>query len=400
MPLKSNKKKLLIITQSFIKYQGDILSKHIFVAAKLLTRAGWEVSVLAPHESKLAFYEEIEGVKVFRFKYFFERYERLAYSGRMQQLVLKNPINFIIFLFFMFVFLLRALQLVKRTRPSFLHAHWWIPTGVLGCLVSRLRNVPLLVTLHGTDVRLIRKNLAFTCLAKWVFKHATGITVVSNFIKSQLVGTLGVPPEKIFVLPMPIDPEKIYKKQMPPRERKMILCVARYTRQKNLDTLIRAFHRVYQERRDLDLIIIGEGPQRQNLLGLTRELGLETKVFLYDLMRQEELNDYYNASEMVVLPSIDEGFGLVLVEEQWLRKPVIGARSGGIPDIIEDGKTGLLFPPKDHQSLASAIERVLSDESLASRLAEAGYRSAVSNFSQEAFLRRYLEVLKWTQRRF
>jgi glycosyltransferase involved in cell wall biosynthesis len=400
LPPRSDKKKLLIITQSFIKYKGDILSKHIFVAARLLTQAGWRVSVLAPHQRDLACHEWIEGVEVRRFRYFLEKWERLAYSGRMHQLVFRNPINFLAFWLFLFFFLLRSSHLAGRMQPSCLHAHWWIPTGLLGCLLSRLRNVPLLVTLHGTDVRLIRKNLAFTCLAKWVFKHATGITVVSNFIRSQLVDTLGVPPEKIFILPMPIDPKKIYKKQMPPRERKMILCVARYTRQKNLDTLIRAFHRVCQERRDLDLVIIGEGPQRQNLLGLIRELGLETNVFLYDLMRQEELNDYYNASEMVVLPSIDEGFGLVLVEEQWLRKPVIGARSGGIPDIIDDGKTGILVNPRDPVDLAAAIERILSDGDLASRISEAGHQSAISNFSQEAFLKRYLEVLKWTQRRF
>lgn len=394
MPLKSNKKKLLIITQSFIKYQGDILSKHIFVAAKLLTRAGWEVSVLAPHESKLAFYEEIEGVKVFRFKYFFERYERLAYSGRMQQLVLKNPINFIIFLFFMFVFLLRALQLVKRTRPSFLHAHWWIPTGVLGCLVSRLTNIPLIVTLHGTDVRLINKNLLLSFLARRVFKYAAAISVVSNFIKEKLTSGLGTPANKIFVLPMPIDPQKIYEIKVPPSKRRMILCVARFTKQKDLGTLIQAFHRVHQKRSQVDLVMIGEGPEEGTLLDLIAELNLKKEVFLHGLMTQEALNEYYNRCDMVILPSIEEGFGLVVVEGQLCKKPVIGANSGGIPETIEHEKTGLLFPPRDYLSLASAIERILADENFASRLGEAGYQSAKAKFSQETFLRKYLEVLR------
>ena len=396
MPLESNKKKLLIITQSFIKYQGDILSKHIFVAAKLLTRAGWEVSVLAPHESKLAFYEEIEGVKVFRFKYFFERYERLAYSGRMQQLVLKNPINFIIFLFFMFVFLLRALQLGKRIRPSCLHAHWWIPTGVLGCLVSRLTNIPLIVTLHGTDARLIKERPFLSSLARWVFKSADKISVVSHFIKEQLVGDLRVPPDKIFVFPMPIDTDKIYKTEVPPPKRKMVLCVARLLEQKDLGTLIRAFHRLHQNWRELDLVIIGEGSESEKakLQDLIKKLNLEKDVALYDLMLQEELNEYYNICHLYVLPSLGEGFGLQLVEAQLCKKPVIGARSGAIPDIIEHEKTGLLFPPRDYLSLASAIERILADENFASRLGEAGYQSAKARFSQETFLRKYLEVLR------
>jgi glycosyltransferase involved in cell wall biosynthesis len=388
-----------MITQSFIKHRGDILSKHIFVAAKLLTKAGWQVSVLAPHERDLACRERIEGVEISRFKYFLEKWERLAYTGRMQELVAKNPANLFLFLFFMFFFALRASQIAKRTRPLLLHAHWWIPTGVLGCLVSRLRNIPLLVTLHGTDVRLINRNFFFSFLARRVFKYAAAITVVSDFIKQQLISRLDVPPDKVFVLPMPIDPEKIYETEVPPSERKMILCVARLTTQKDLGTLIRAFHRVEQKQHELDLVIIGEGPERANLQDLMRELDLEKEVFLYDLMPQETLNQYYNKCHMVVLPSVEEGFGLVMVEGQLCKKPVMGANSGGIPEIIEHEKTGLLFPPEDHQSLASAMERILADENFAFQLGEAGYQSAQTKFSQETFLRKYVEVLRWLQKK-
>jgi glycosyltransferase involved in cell wall biosynthesis len=397
---KASKDELLIITQSFIKHKGDILSKHIFVAAKLLVKAGWEVSVVAPHEKRLARHERIEGVQIFRFRYFLEKWERLAYTGRMQELVGKNPFNLlIIFPLFLWFFFLGASRLAKKTGPGCLHAHWWIPTGLLGCVISRLRRLPLLVTLHGTDVGLISKNFLFACLARWVFKHATGITVVSNFIKSQLVGKLGVPPEKIVVLPMPIDPEKIFKKEVPPSERKMILCVARLTKQKNLSTLIRGFREVYQKRKDTELVIVGEGPEKMSLLEQISELDLEQKVFLRDLMSQEILNEYYNKSVMVILPSIDEGFGLVMVEGQLCKKPVIGADSGGIPEIIEHGRTGLLFPPKDHESLASAVERILADEDLASQLAEAGHKSATDKFSQEIFVKKYVEVLRWLQKK-
>lgn len=399
MQSESSKDKLLIITQSFIRYKGDILSKHIFVAAKLLTRAGWKVSVLAPHERGLVKHETIEDIEIFRFRYFLERWEKLAYSGRMQELVVKNPINFCVFWFFLFFFLLRAVQLTKSIRPAVVHAHWWIPTGVLGYLVSRLRNVPLLVTLHGTDVRLIGRNLFFTYLAGRVFKRAAGITVVSDFIKSQLVGRLGVSPEKVFVLPMPIDPDKIFETEVPPQPRKTILSVARFTRQKNLDILIKAFHQVRRKWKELDLVIIGEGPERKNLERLISQLNLESCVRLYDLMSQEALNRFYNQCDIIVLPSIEEGFGLVLVEGQLCKKPVIGADSGGIPEVIQHDRTGLLFPPGDDESLSLEIERVLTDESLASRLSEAGYQSAKTKFSQEAFLDKYLKVLRWIQKK-
>ncbi len=401
MASKPPEDRVLILTQSFIKYKGDILSKHIFVAAKLLNAADWQAWVLAPHQKGLARHEHIQGVEIFRFRYFSEKWERLAYTGRMQEMVVKSPFNlFVLFPLFLYRFLHAGSRLALKKRPSCIHAHWWIPTGALGCALSAMRNLPLLVTLHGTDVRLIGRKLFFSSLAKWVLKRAAGITVVSEFIKAQLTGKLGVASEKIFVLPMPVDPEKIYQMEVPLSERKTILCVARLTRQKDLATLIRAFHLVLQKRDKLDLVIIGEGPEKANLQALIRDLGLEKEVFLHDLMPQETLNQYYNKCDIVVLPSIQEGFGLVVVEGQLCGKPVIGANSGGIPEIIEHGKTGLLFPPGDHESLASAMEEVLGDRTLASRLSEAGYRSVGARFSQEAFLKKYVEVLRWIQRRY
>ena len=103
---------------------------------------------------------------------------------------------------------------------------------------------------------------------------------------------------------------------------------------------------------------------------------------------------YYQEADVIVLPAIEEGFGLVLVEAQLCRRPVIGTRSGGIPDIIEDDKSGLLVPPKDPLSLASAIERVLTDQRLASRLAQGGYESAQAKFSSGAVLQEYLKLLR------
>jgi glycosyltransferase involved in cell wall biosynthesis len=112
-----------------------------------------------------------------------------------------------------------------------------------------------------------------------------------------------------------------------------------------------------------------------------------------EIIPQEKLNQLYAESSLCVLPSIDEGFGLVLVEAQRCRRPVIGTKSGGIPDIIEDEVSGLLVPPRDHVSLASAMERVLTDDNLAEGLSEAGYLSASSKFSPETIQAKYSELL-------
>jgi len=116
------------------------------------------------------------------------------------------------------------------------------------------------------------------------------------------------------------------------------------------------------------------------------------------MMPQEKLKILYEKCDMFVLPSMEEGFGMVLVEAQLCGKPVVGVKSGGILDIIEHEKTGLLAEPEDSQSLASVIEKFLIDEDFAEKLAAAGYRSAQEKFSSETITRKYIEVLTMSLR--
>jgi glycosyltransferase involved in cell wall biosynthesis len=393
LPLIKPKNKILILTQSFIRFKEDILSKHIFVLAQLLNQKGWEVLVLAPHAKGLKKYEEIDGVKIYRFQYFFQKYERIAYSGMMQRLVFKNPINPFIFIVFFFFFTRKALSLIKEQKPDVLHAHWWLPSGMVGCLVSKITKLPLVLTLHGTDVGLIDKSSLFLFLAKKVLNCARKITVVSNFIKNKLILNLGTDADKFSVIPMPVDQTEIFPKQVPPGKRKLILSVARFTQQKEPEVLINAFYQLKKKNIEAELIMIGEGPERGNLEKLINSLSLDKEVSLLDFMPQEKLNEYYNRCDMLVLSSVNEGFGLVLVEAQFCKKPVIGTDSGGIPDIIIEGKTGLLFPPGDVNALAKDMESLLEDKKLAQTLAQKGYESAWANFSAPVIQEKYTKVL-------
>jgi glycosyltransferase involved in cell wall biosynthesis len=109
-------------------------------------------------------------------------------------------------------------------------------------------------------------------------------------------------------------------------------------------------------------------------------------------MSQAELNRYYQESDLVVLPSVDEGFGLVLVEAQLCQIPVIGADSGGIQDIIVHEKTGLLFPPGDVPALAECIKRILTDKKLADQLIANAYQEARFTFSPENTAKTFVEI--------
>lgn len=400
--MKQKRNKILILTQSFIRYKKDISSAYLFVLAKKIVSLGYDVEVLAPHEKSLPFHERIEDIPIYRFRYGLNRHETLAYQGAMHQLVKKSLFNKLIFTFFLLSFFWKALKLAQKPEIKLIHAHWWIPSGLIGAMVSLVSGKPLLVTTHGTDVMLIKPSGISRILARFVFNHATHITVVSNFQKKRLLPLLRIPSTKVTVLPMPVNIQRFSpsKRRLAPsahpegktEKTKTILCVAKYTKQKRLDTLIEALSLLKDEGLDFKAILIGEGEEEENLKKMIQTQALSKEITLLPLMSQQELSRYYSESDLVVLPSVDEGFGLVLVEAQLCQTPVIGADSGGIPDIIEPEKTGLLFPPGEAHSLAYSINRILTDKELARNLTLNAYQKARKRFSPENTAQEFIKI--------
>ena len=391
--MNPKRKKVLILAQSFVRKKKDIISAHLFVSARKILSLGYDVEVLAPHQRGLRFFEKIEDIIIHRFRYSLDRYERLAYHGNMQQLVRENLLNKLIFLFFLFSFFWKASKLAAKEETRLIHAHWWIPSGLVGVWVSRVTGKPLLITTHGTDIMILSSSKALRVLAGFVFSRADCITVVSTFLKQKLRSILQIPSTKIKVLPMPVDLESFspFEKaglveaypQGEAKKRKKILCVARYTKQKRLDTLLDALALLKEEGLNFEAILIGEGEEEENLKRMIENEALADRVSLLPLMSQEKLGHHYIESDVLVLPSVDEGFGLVLVEAQLCQTPVIGADSGGIPDIIESEKTGLLFPPGNARALAGSIKRILLEKELAGKLASNAYEKARTSFSPD-----------------
>jgi len=385
---------ILILTHNYIRFRGDHAGHFLHVLATGLVQSGHKVLVLAPHQKGLQEVEIMDGVVVHRFRYAPAAKERLAYIGTMHELVAASWLNKVLFLAFLVSFFIKALSLSIRERVDLVSAQWWIPGGLVGYLVSLFRRKPLVVTSHGTDIRLLERSHFSRKLAKPVFRRAKYVTTVSGFLKEKLIRNTRVAQEKIRVIPMPVTPDTFAPTPLPKDVVKLILCVARFTPQKGLDYLLKACRMLRDKRINFKMTIVGEGPSKESLQEEIVGLHLEDVVSLVDVVPQSELNQLYAESYLCVLPSIEEGFGLVLVEAQLCKRPVVGTRSGGITDIIEDGESGLLVLPRDHESLAQAMERILTDRQLAERLAEGGYRSALARFSPQAVLQKYLEVLR------
>lgn len=393
-----SEKKVLFLSHSFFRFKSDELSHYINTLAQELTKKNWDIHILLPHATGLAAEGKLGKVKISRFRYFFEKWENLAYVGDMAERVQKSFFYKILFLFFLAAFFFKTRQLVKKEKPALLHAHWWIPGGVVACWNSFFSKTPYVVTLHGTDLMLLKKSGFLRGRAKRVFGRAAKITVVSNFLKNELVALFPETETKIAVIPMPIDPEVLQREPKADVKGRIILCPARLIEQKNLGVLLEAFTRVANEFPEAKLLIVGSGPKEAELKNRARNLDIEKKMEFLSSMPPPKLGKLYQAAEIVALVSKNEGFGLVLVEAFLFQKPVVAARSGGIPDIVTDGENGFLVDPDNADEMAKAFKKLLADADLREKMGKNGQRTYAEKFSPgklaEKFGRLYAEIIR------
>jgi glycosyltransferase involved in cell wall biosynthesis len=256
-----------------------------------------------------------------------------------------------------------------RRECDVLHAHYTLPQGLLGRILKGLKRRPLVVTIHGSDLTRLARNPLLRPLLRWVLLGSDRIIVVSRFLEEEVVG-LRVPREKVRVIYNGVQE----KPRVPQREKKgrKVLFVGNLVPQKGVDVLLEAQKILERKGRGPELLIVGDGKEREALERLSRVLGLEGVRFLGLRKDTEAL---FRESSLFVLPSREEGFGLVLLEAMSHGVPVVAAAVGGIGEIIENGVNGLLVEKEDPDALAQAIEGLLSNDSLRCQLVEKGYQT-------------------------
>jgi phosphatidylinositol alpha-1,6-mannosyltransferase len=385
------RKNILVITHNFVRFPGDFPGQFLFTLYHLL-EGKYNIIVLCPHAAGLKKRDRIGGIEIIRFRYWFPRGQDLAYGGEMREKVRQSKTGKLKFLSFILSAFLLAVWLVLSRRISLIHCHWWIPSGISGYLASILTGKPLIITSHGTDVTLLEKSPAYAGIASRVYRHARAVTAVSSFLGRSISKLTGISVERITVAPMPFNLDKFSSQGGAGREKGYILSAGRLNEQKGMEYLIKAGKVLKDMDYKFKMVLLGDGPLRSRFERLVDELGLERYVELPGAVLHSEIPLYYKKAEIFVLPSVNEGFGVVLVEALASGAPVIGADSGGITDIIKDGDTGLLVKPKDEYSLAQALKKFLDDPHLARETAERGRKYIMDNFSPETIASKFEKI--------
>jgi len=388
--------KLLKITHNYPRWDGDFAGPFVRLLAKQLLNHDIEPVIVAPHDAGAKTVEIMDGVKVYRFRYAQnDQDESLAYQGDMHKLVLGSVSGIFRFKHFLDCFRQAARQVIEEENIDAIAGHWLVPSGLVIKTVNSRRNLPTFMYSHGTDVRLASRyaNAAYRYLKDFCLGLKRW-TVVSSYLKEQMVSIDKRLEGVIDVLPLPQDETVFYPDESVALDSNLVVAVTRFTAQKRVDYLLKAFALVAERHPGARLEVYGGGPRKNDMTTLIDRLGIKSNVKIFEPVPQASLRTVYNRAAMVVLNSVQEGFGLALTEAMLCRTAVIGANSGGITDIIEHEKRGLLVEPDDTEQLAAAMIRLLQDIPLRNRLALTGHQYALANYASTASAARYAEIIK------
>ena len=395
--------KVCILTTSFPRFKGDSAGTFIYSLVSLLSQKGIGFEVIAPHEPGSHFFERWGNIHINRFPYFFPlKYQRLCYGDGLLNNLRNSRLAVAQTPFFILVDFIYLLYILRKKRIDLIHAHWSLPQGFLGILAGHLLKVPCITTLHGSDVFGLRHPI-FRLPNKFVIRHADICTANSRATAQKALQMTAC--RNLMIIPMGVDLNDFKKstevgdlKKKLRLDGEVILSVGRLIDLKGTDYLIKALPKVLLRFPQTKALIIGSGPQKSYLLNLAKELHIKDSVVFIGQIPHSQMAKYYSLADVFVLPSITskmgetEGFGVVLLEAMACGLPVIGSDTGGIPDIIKDGETGLLFRQKDSPDLANQIIRLLTDEDLRKKMVANARDLIETQFSWEIVAERFMEV--------
>jgi phosphatidyl-myo-inositol dimannoside synthase len=299
------------------------------------------------------------------------------------------------------------LEIMVREQPKIVQLAT-AGEGPLGLWLRRWCRLPFVVYAHGNEVLNAMKMNGQKLRAG--LQGADRVLAVSQFT-ANLVQKAGVSPDRIVIVHpgcdsdhfQPLGPRMdLRQKLLGDRYKdKVILSVGNLVARKGHDMVIRALPRLREIVPEVVYVIVGQGSHRIQLENLAMRFGVRDRVVFAGCVSVEDLPDIYALADVFVMPSREqldvcdvEGFGLVFLEASACAKPVIGGRSGGIPDAIVDGVTGLMVDPHDAEDIANALARVLCNSDLATRWGRQGRTWVVKSFGWARVADQVQEILQ------
>ncbi len=300
----------------------------------------------------------------------------------------------------------RLYRLLKREEITILHTHL-IQADVCGFLAGKMAGVPVIIsTKHNPDK--FRKRFSICVWLDGIFSnHSDRVIAVSYAVKDFLIRWEKIHKHKFTVIHNGIDLEEFNIDADIPEKKKelginlssqVVGSVGRFDEQKGYMFFLEAIPKILESVPDVKFIFVGDGPLQSKLEKLSRKLKVNRNVIFTGIRR--DIPEILSVMDIFVLPSIFEGFGIVLLEAMAMGRPVIASRVGGIPEIVAHGLTGVIVEPANPSGITSSVVKLLKNPMEAKRIGDAGRREVEKRFTAGAMARKienvYDEILSKT----
>lgn len=406
--------KILVLSSSFPRYSGDFAGNFVYELTTRLKKYGFEVIILAPHDSGARFRENMEGLLVYRFPYFYPySIQKLSYGSGISYNLKKTFLAKIQVPLFFLSELLGVIRIAKKEKIKIINSHWLMPQGLVGAVYKRFFGASHVITVHSSEITLLKKIPSGKKIAEFIVNNTDAILSVSSHRANELLDFISPKvsagaKNKIQIIPMGVTLNEIrtggnkeeLKLKYRINSKFVVLFVGRLVEVKGCEYLIRSFRHVVDNFNNVQLIIIGTGSLEAELKKMVQELDLRAYIRFEGFVGHNKIGDYYSMSNINIFPSIvdssgfEEGLPVVLLEALTAGKPVIATRTKGGMEVIEDDCNGILIEPKNPEQIADAILMLLNNHQLREKLSKNALESS-KKYDWENISNQYNQIFKF-----
>lgn len=397
--------KICVITSSYPRYAGDGTGSFIASLARTLVDLGQEVHAVAPYDPHVTPMDQAD-VRVHRFRY--APSENLHIAGHGRALEADMRMRWTVPLLmpgFAAASIWQVIRLHRREHFDLIHGHWAVPGGFIAGLAARLTSLPLVISLHGSDVYVIENNSLYATAARAGFRAASRVTACSEDLRSRAIA-IGLDEAKSIVIPYGVDLEryasgagKKMREQLGiPQNALTIGALGRLVRKKGFRFLLMALPKVLETYPQTYCVIGGNGDLYNELKEQARTLDISDRVLFPGNINWRITPDYYAMCDLLIVPSVVDSYGNVdglpnvLLEGMASSCAVVASNVAGIPSLIRDGQNGLLVPPRDPAALTEAILELLDNPDLRRSLGARAQEHMAESHNWSTIARRVLSV--------
>jgi N-acetyl-alpha-D-glucosaminyl L-malate synthase BshA len=296
----------------------------------------------------------------------------------------------------------RMAEVAEFNELDLLHVHYAIPHSVSALLARQMlaakgRRLPFVTTLHGTDITLVGLDRSYLPITRYAIQESDGVTSISNYLKEKTVEdfgvTRGIEVVTNFVncdVYTPIADESrrsVARSRLARPEEAILMHLSNFRPVKRVVDVVRIFAQVVRQV-PAQLVLVGDGPDRSAAEWLAHDLGIHSKIHF--MGKQERVNELLPLADILLMPSELESFGLAALEAMACKVPSVATRVGGVPELIDDGETGLLYPVGDIDGMALGALSLLKDRDRLAAMRDAGRKTAQKRFCSSLVVPQYV----------